>query len=404
VSGESFLREIPGGVCAARGVRAAAVTAGIKESGRPDMVLLHFEPPAQAAGVFTRNKVCAAPVVLCRGRVGKAPLRAVLVNSGNANACTGPAGLEDAEGLCAAVAGRLGCSPEEVVMSSTGLIGERLPVRLMEGALDGLVAGLAPGNGTAAAEAIMTTDTRPKEAAVEIDLPEGTVHLGGMSKGAGMIAPDMATMLAFLASDAAVDAGRLAAMLRSAAEDSFNCITIDGDTSTNDTVLLASTGASGIRVEGGEAQARFEAGLRRVCRELALAIIRDGEGVTKVVEIRVRGAASPAEARVAGRAVAESLLVKTAFFGGLPNWGRIVAAAGYSGAQIHPEAMSLRIGGVEVVRAGSPVEGWRTALGEVLKQAAFTVEIDLAVGRGEATFWTTDLSYDYVRINADYRT
>jgi len=404
VSEEAFLREAAGGVCAAGGVRAAAATAGIKESGRPDMALLHFDPPAEAAGVFTRNRVCAAPVLLCRERVGKAPLRAILINSGNANACTGEAGLEDAERLTASAASRLGCAPREVVMCSTGLIGARLPVGIMERALDGLVGGLSPANGRAAAEAILTTDTRPKEFALEIELPGGRVRLGGMAKGAGMIAPDMATMLAFLATDAAVPSAALAAALRPAAEATFNAITIDGDTSTNDTVLLAATGASGIRVGEGEALSRFAAGVSRVCRELALAVLRDGEGVTKVVEMRVRGAADPGEARRAAREVAESLLVKTAFFGGLPNWGRIFAAAGRSGVRVEPARMGLRIGGVEVVRAGAPVDGWEAPLARALKEPAFAVELDLGVGAAEAVCWTTDLSYEYVRINAEYRT
>lgn len=401
----SFLREIGGGVCAARGVRASAATAGIKESGRPDMTLLCFDPPAQAAGVFTRNKVCAAPVLLCRERVGRGPLRAILVNSGNANACTGRQGLQDARRLTQSLAKRLGCPPARVVMSSTGLIGQRLPVDLMERALDGLVQGLAPEKGREAAVAIMTTDTRPKEFAVEIALPGGrSVRLGGMTKGAGMIAPDMATMLAYLTTDAAIPSRTLLPALRRAAALTFNCVTVDGDTSTNDTLILAATGASGVRVAGAEALGRFRAGLERVCRELALAILRDGEGVTKVVEIRIRGAASPADARRAGRAVGESLLVKTAFYGGLPNWGRIFAAAGRSGARISPDRMSLRIGGVPVVRSGAPVEGWEGPLAPVLRRPEFTVELHLGAGRAEGAVWTTDLSHEYVKINADYRT
>ena len=405
MSAEPFLREIGGGVCAARGVTASAVTAGIKKSGRPDMTLLCFDPPAQSAGVFTRNKVCAAPVLLCRERVGKGPLRAILINSGNANACTGKQGLQDARRLTQSLAKHLGCPPAQVVMSSTGLIGQPLPVGLMERALDRLVRSLAPGKGREAATAIMTTDTRSKEAAVEIELPGGgSVRLGGMTKGAGMIAPNMATMLAYLTTDAAVSSRVLLSALRKAADLSFNCVTVDGDTSTNDTVIFAATGASGVRIPGGKALGRFRAGLGRVCRELALAILRDGEGVTKVVEIRIKGAASPADAKRAGRTVAESLLVKTAFFGGLPNWGRIFAAAGRSGAKIAPERMSLRIGGVPVVRAGAPVEHWEAPLAPVLKRPEFTVELHLGAGRAEGTVWTTDLSYEYVKINADYRT
>jgi len=405
VSAESFLREIEGGVCAAQGVAASAATAGIKESGRPDMTLLAFDSPAQAAGVYTRNKVCAAPVVLCRERVGKGPLRAILVNSGNANACTGKQGLKDARRITQALAKELGCPQARVAMCSTGLIGQRLPVDLMERALGGLVRDLAPGKGREAAAAIMTTDTRPKEHAVEIDLGGGQrVRLGGMTKGAGMIAPNMATMLAFLTTDAAVPSRVLLPALRKAADLTFNCVTVDGDTSTNDTAILAATGASGVRIAGGRALERFRAGLDKVCRALALAILRDGEGVTRVVEIRIRGAASPADARRAGRTVAESLLVKTAFFGGLPNWGRIFAAAGRSGARIAPERMSLEIGGVPVVRYGAPVEGWEGPLAPVLKRPEFMVNLHLGAGRAEGAVWTTDLSYEYVKINADYRT
>lgn len=405
MSADPFLRDVDGGVCAARGVMASAVTAGIKESGRPDMTLLAFDPPAQSAGVFTQNKVCAAPVVLCRERVGKGPLRAILVNSGNANACTGKQGLQDARQITKSLASHLGCPAAQVAMCSTGIIGKRLPVDLMERALRGLVQSLAPGKGHEAAVAIMTTDTRPKESAVEVDLPGGrSVRLGGMTKGAGMIAPNMATMLAFLSTDAAVSPRVLAPALRKAAGLTFNCVTVDGDTSTNDTAILAATGASGVRISGGEALDRFRAGLERVCRQLALAILRDGEGITKVVEIRIRGAASPADATRAGRTVAESLLVKTAFFGGLPNWGRIFAAAGRSGARISPDRMSLQIGGVPVVRAGAPVEGWEEPLAPVLKRPEFTVELHLGAGRAEAAVWTTDLSYEYVKINADYRT
>ena len=289
-------------------------------------------------------------------------------------------------------------------MSSTGLIGAPLPVDIMEAKFAALVAGLSPEGGRAAAEAIMTTDTRPKEFAVSIELPEGVVRLGGMSKGAGMIAPNMATMLAYLTTDAAVSSGALAPMLRAAANETFNCVTIDGDTSTNDTAILAATGASGVRAEEGEARERFEAGLRRVCRELALAIVRDGEGVTKVVEVRVEGAADEADARRAARSVAESLLVKTAIFGGLPNWGRMLAAAGYSGAALDPERISLKFDDVPVVENGGPLEAGGERLEKILEKPEYSVTLGLGAGEAGAVFWTTDLGHEYVRINADYRT
>ncbi|MBT3432579.1 MAG: bifunctional glutamate N-acetyltransferase/amino-acid acetyltransferase ArgJ [Nitrospinaceae bacterium] len=398
------IQVIEGGVCAAEGVRASAATAGIKESGNPDITLIAFDPPAEAAGVYTRNLVCAAPVVLCRERVGKGPLRAILVNSGNANACTGQTGLSDAYHLCDGIAGVLGSKSDEVVMSSTGLIGANLPVELLEAKFGELVAGLSKGGGTASAEAIMTTDTRPKEYAVLVELPEGTVRIGGMSKGAGMIAPNMATMLAYVTTDAAVSSELLAKLLREASDMSFNCVTIDGDTSTNDTAILAATGASGVRVESGETLELFETALKQVCLELALAIVRDGEGVTKVVQLRVEGATSDEDARLAARSVSESLLVKTAINGNLPNWGRIFAAAGYSGAALDQERLYLKFDDIEVARDGAPIGGQDDSLRKVLEKPEYTVTLGLGVGDASSNFWTTDLSREYVTINADYRT
>ena len=404
MSERDFIRPIEGGVCAAAGVRAAAVAAGIKASGRPDMTLLAFDPPAEAAGVYTRNRICAAPVALCRERVGRAPLRALLVNSGNANACTGEQGYADAARLCAEVARALDCPEAQVAMSSTGLIGAPLPMDRMIARIGELAAGLSAENGRAAAEGIMTTDTRPKEFAARVSASAGDFAIGGMAKGAGMIAPDMATMLAYVVTDAALPRADLRALLAAAADKTFNCVTIDGDTSTNDTAILAATGASGAAVESAEDTERFEAGLHRVCRELALAIARDGEGVNKVVEVRVAGAASEGQARLAAKAVSESLLVKTAIHGEMPNWGRVFAAVGRSGADLAPERMSLRIGDVEVMRGGAPVPGWADALPPVLARSEYGLELGLGAGEAEAVFWTTDLSAEYVRFNADYKT
>ena len=407
MSGDDHLREVTGGICAPAGVQAATLSAGIKETGGEDMALLVFDPPAAGAGVFTQNRACAAPVHLCRERVGKAPLRAILVNSGIANAFTGRDGLAAAEKICGSLASRLGCDEKSVLMCSTGKIGGPLPVERMEAALDPLIAGLSSEGSAAAARGIMTTDTRPKEYALEADLPGGIVRIGGISKGAGMIAPGMATMLGFIATDAAVPGDVLTRLLRSAVADSFNCITVDGDTSTNDTVLAASTGVSGVVVSAsGEEETFqiFEAGLRKVCFELAMAIVRDGEGRTKVVEMRVKGAASVEEARTAAREAAQSLLVKTALFGGDPNWGRIVAAIGRSGVQFEIERFSLRIGDVEVARLGAPVEGSESSAAEVMRLAEFAIEADLGLGKGEARLWTTDLSYEYVRVNSEYHT
>ena len=404
MSEQEFIQAIDGGICAAEGVRAASVTAGIKPSGKPDMVLLDFDPPATAAGVYTQNKMCAAPVTLCRERVGKSPLRAFLVNSGNANACTGGQGYEDAVTLCGVVADSLDCPEAQVAMSSTGLIGAPLPVDAMKAQIGNLVSGLSADNGHEAAVGIMTTDTRPKEYAVQVSTDEGVFCIGGITKGAGMIAPNMATMLAYIASDAVVAQTDLQAILRAVVRKTFNCVTIDGDTSTNDTVILAATGASGVALESADALAWFEAGLYRVCKELALAIVRDGEGVNKVVEVKITGAASEEQAHLAAKSVSESLLVKTAIHGEMPNWGRIFAAAGYSGADMVPEKMSLRFENVEVMRDGAPVPGWTEALAPLLKQPEYGLELGLGVGDAEAVFWTTDLSAEYVRFNADYKT
>ena len=404
VSDKEFIQAIEGGICAAEGVRASSVTAGIKYSGNPDMVLLVFDPPAAAAGVYTRNKMCAAPVTLCRERIGKSPLRSFLVNSGNANACTGEQGYRDAVSLCGEVADALDCPEAQVAMSSTGLIGAPLPMELMKAQIANLVSGLSAEGGNEAALGIMTTDTRPKEYAVRVNGPEGVYRIGGIAKGAGMIAPDMATMLAYVATDAVVAQGDLQNILRAVVRKTFNCVTIDGDTSTNDTVILAATGASGVALESAEALSRFEGGLYRVCKELALSIVRDGEGVNKVVEVKITGAASEEQARMAAKSVSESLLVKTAIHGEMPNWGRMFAAAGYSGADVAPEKMSLKFENVEVMRDGAPVPGWVDALAPMLKQPEYGLELGLGVGDAEAVFWTTDLSAEYVRFNADYKT
>ena len=404
MSEQEFIQAIDGGICAAEGVRAASVTAGIKPSGKPDMVLLVFDPPATAAGVYTQNKICAAPVTLCRERVGKAPLRAFLVNSGNANACTGEQGYDDAVDLCSALADALDCLQTQVAMSSTGLIGAPLPMDIMKAQIANLVSDLSEDNGHEAAVGIMTTDTRPKEYAVQVNDPKGVYRIGGVTKGAGMIAPNMATMLAYIATDAVVAQTDLQNILQAVVRKTFNCVTIDGDTSTNDTVILAATGVSGVAVESAEALERFEAGFYGVCKELAFSIVRDGEGVNKVVEVKITGAGSEDQAHRAAKSVSESLLVKTAIHGEIPNWGRIFAAAGYSGADMAPEKMSLRFGNVEVVRGGTPVPGWAEALAPLLKQPEYSLELDLGVADAEAVFWTTDLSAEYVRLNADYKT
>jgi glutamate N-acetyltransferase/amino-acid N-acetyltransferase len=400
---DNLIKEIQGGVCASQDVLASSLTAGIKESGRPDMTLIQLPVGSNSSGVFTKNLVCAAPVVICREVMQKNALRAILINSGNANACTGEKGEDDARLLCSSLASLMDCKPENIAICSTGIIGVELPMDKMLPALDKLVSGLAKDNGGPAAEAIMTTDTCPKEYAVEVDFPEGKVRIGGMAKGAGMIAPDMATMLAFLTTDANISKEIMDQILIDCVNQTFNAITIDGDTSTNDTVIIASTRSS-IKIDNEESISLFDFALKKVCKELSLSILRDGEGVSKVVSINVSGANNDSDAHLVARSVSQSLLVKTAINGELPNWGRILAAAGYSGADFDPKVFNLEIGDIDVMKRGSAVNGWENALLDILKKDEYNIEINLGEGEGTATVWTTDLSSDYVRINADYRT
>lgn len=354
--------------------------------------------------MFTTNKVVAAPVVVSQPRVRAGLCQAVLVNSGNANACTGEQGLQDALRCGALTAQALGIAEELVTVSSTGVIGLPLPMEKFERHLPGLAADLAPNGATQSAEAIMTTDAFPKISAVQV--ASGGYTLLGIAKGAGMIHPNMATMLAFVMTDAAVDPAVLDASLRSGVDRSFNSITVDRDTSTNDMVLLLANGQAGngeIRPGTPEA-AEFANQLQQVLLDLAKMIVRDGEGATKLVRIHVRGARSDADARLAACSVATSNLVKTAFFGEDANWGRIIAAVGYSGADVDPNKVAIRFGEVPVVEngigTGKELEAQAT---EVLKTPEFTVTIDLHLGEGTADYYTSDLTYDYVRINGSYR-
>ncbi|MBM4142555.1 MAG: bifunctional glutamate N-acetyltransferase/amino-acid acetyltransferase ArgJ [Lentisphaerae bacterium] len=400
------LKEIEGGVTAPRGYRAAGVHAGIKKAA-PDMALLVSDKPASAAGVFTTNRVQAAPVILCRDRLRAGAARAVVINSGCANACTGAAGMADAERTAALAARALGLDSGEVLVCSTGTIGKRLPMDRIEAGIGLAAAALAADGGPAAARAIMTTDTRDKQAAVEFEADGARMRVGGMAKGAGMISPDMATMLAFMTADAAVPAGALRACLAAAAARSFNRITVDGDMSTNDTLLCLANGAAG----GPEltprhpAWSRFAEAVDCVAMKLARAVVLDGEGATKFVTVAVRGAASDADAARAARAVANSPLCKTSWFGGDPNWGRVVAALGYSGAEFDPGRVDVTFDEVPSVRGGGPApQASPEALAAVYARPAFTIAIDLHRGAGADTVYTCDCSLDYVKINADYMT
>ena len=387
-----------------KGFKFASRAAGIKRSGKPDLTLIYSEVPARCAGVFTTNKVIAAPLVVSQPRVRSGLCQAVLVNSGNANACTGEQGLQDALRCSALTAQALGISEELVAVSSTGVIGAPLPMEKFERHISGLATELAPNGALQSAEAIMTTDAFVKISGCRVDNPGYT--LLGIAKGAGMIHPNMATMLGFVLTDALVEPALLDEALRSGVDQSFNSITVDRDTSTNDMVLLLANGQAGNAeiTRGSEVGKVFTAQLQAVLLDLAKMIVRDGEGATKLVQIHVQGARDAADARKAAYSVATSSLVKTAFFGEDANWGRIIAAVGYSGADVDPNKVEIRFGEVPVVQAGistgKDLEEQATA---VLKTPEFTVTIDLHLGAGEADYYTSDLTYDYVRINGSYR-
>ncbi len=391
-----------GGVTFPRDFTAAGVRCGLKEKGR-DLALIFSKREATAAGVFTVNQMVAAPVTLCRQRMRGGKARAIVINSGVANACTGPQGEKDAKIMAARTAEALGVQEEEVLVASTGVIGDPLPMTKILAGIPEVAAALGPEGGTQAAEAIMTTDTVPKMSALECELPKGVVRIGGMAKGAGMIQPRLATMLAFLTTDASVPSALLQSCLKAAAQKSFNRITVDGDTSTNDSVILLANGASGYPVEDS-GRAAFQEALDQVCGDLARAIVRDGEGATKFVTVRVLGAATSEGAYQVAASVANSNLVKASLFGGDPNWGRILSAVGNAGVEVRPEKIGFQIGETEIVRQGTPVVGGRDRMREALGAEDLLLTIDLGIGEASATMWTTDLSYEYVRINSAYLT
>ena len=388
-----------------KGFKCAGMHAGLKKNGEPDLGLIYSETPAAAAAVFTRNRVQAAPVLLCRQRIQSGRCRAIVVNSGNANCCTGDQGMRDAVAMAAAAAAAMGIEEDQVLVASTGVIGQPLPVAKIEAALPALVQKLAPDGFPQLAQAIMTTDTEPKLVERRGTAGGRNYNVVAVAKGAGMIRPDMATMLCFVCTDAEVFDPALDRALRRAVDASFNRISIDGDTSTNDTVVLMANGGSGARLATREDEHDFAALLEDALRELARWIVRDGEGVNKTVEICVQGARSPEEAHRVADTIAHSPLVKTAFFGQDANWGRILAAAGRAGVDLDPERLDLYFDEVPMVAGGvgcgPAAEARATA---VLEQAAFTVTLDLNQGVAAARLLTCDFSIDYVKINADYRT
>ena len=394
---------IEGGVTAPQGYLASGVSAGIKKKGA-DLAVVFSSQPASAAGVFTTNRVKAAPVLLSREnlKLSRGRMRAVLINSGCANACTGERGMHDSVLSTQCLASHLNIEPSQVLVASTGVIGSFLPVPKLLKGISSAVSALNSRGGSSAVRAIMTTDTKEKTIAVEGRIGGKTVRISGMAKGSGMIHPQMATMLAVITTDAQVAPRELSRLLRHAVERTFNCVTVDGDTSTNDTVVALANGASGAAVADHHSRSYFEKGLEMVCEELARSIARDGEGATKFVEIRVLGTSDFEAARKVAKTIAHSPLVKTALYGEELNWGRILCAVGYSGVPFDPELITLSLNGIPIFRNGSPVSATRTRAEKAMKAKDLQIVVDLADGRGTARVWTCDLSHKYVDINASY--
>jgi len=386
------------------GFEAAGIAAGIKKKEKKDLGLIFSRVPASAAGMFTRNRVKAAPVILDMNRIQSGVCQAIIVNSGNANCCTGEQGIRDAEAMARLAASELGISEDLVLVASTGVIGEQLPIEKIKAAVSDLVGSLHPDGIPDLARAIMTTDTIPKMVSGQGVVDGKTFVVTGVAKGAGMIRPDMATMLCFIGTDTKAGPEVLKETLYGAVDRSFNRITIDGDTSTNDTVLMMANGVSEADIESTAHKEIFQGVLDRVCLDLAKQLVRDGEGVTKLVEIIVQGAASDADAVKIAETVAHSPLVKTAFFGEDANWGRVIGAVGRAGVDVDPDRIDLYFDDVQMVKSGmgcgKAVEAEAT---KVLKKPEFAVVIHLNKGQGSGSMITCDFSVDYVKINADYR-
>jgi glutamate N-acetyltransferase/amino-acid N-acetyltransferase len=402
-----FLPE--GGVVSARGFVAGAARGALKSSG-DDVILVASQSPATCAAVFTRNVVKAAPVEISAQHARSTHVRAVIANAGNANCCTGAQGLEDARAMCELAAQKLNCDDGEVLVCSTGIIGHALPMEKVRAGIAAIELSDAAAQNEKIARAIMTTDTRPKSCAARTSINGQTVTVGGCIKGAGMIGPDMgapstphATLLAFLTTDAEVEKELLQNEWQRAVERSFNSVTIDGDTSTNDTAILLASGVSGVLINNENVEV-LRALLEEVCVHLAREVARDGEGATRLITIKVLGACDEADAKRAAMTIANSPLVSTAIFGGDPNWGRIAAAAGRSGARFDAAHLKIRIGEVEVFRDGEPTEYSLSEAEAALQNEEVVLEVELGAGDGNWTAWTCDFSYDYVKINAEYHT
>jgi len=417
------LKIIKGGITAPQGFLAAGIPSGIKKSGKKDLALIYSEVTASAAGLFTSNKVKAAPIIVSQDHISSGKARAIIANAGCANACTGHKGIEDAKQMAFAAASMLNVPPEQILVASTGTISKPLPMDNILGGMRSLGKKLSKAGSADAADAILTTDLKRKEIAVQIMINKKPVRIGGIAKGSGMIHPDLvpprskyalkygfgitpghATMFCFITTDAEVKSPALGRMLKKAADASFNMITVDKDTSTNDCVFALANGMSKCGRMKRKDEAVFYSALEEVCKQLAKEIARDGEGATKLIEVRVEGAKSVADAAEISKSVAGSNLVKTAMFGQDPNFGRIMAAIGYSKAEIDPNRVNLFIGEHEVVRDGRVVNFNDVALKNYMKKDQIVIMAEIGLGKGAATAWGCDLTYDYVKINAKYTT
>jgi glutamate N-acetyltransferase/amino-acid N-acetyltransferase len=396
------MKEITGGLENVKGYKFSAIQCGIRYTNKIDYSIIVSDTMSNACGVFTTNKICAAPVKICRERINNG-IKAILINSTNANACTGEEGYLNTITLTADIAGKLQCSRENILMASTGIIGRQLPADKMLSAHDALIDSLTSENGATIAEAIMTTDTFPKQAAASCAINGKEYCIAGVAKGSGMIAPNMATLLSFIITDAPVDRAFLDDLFKKLIKKTFNAITIDGDMSTNDTAIILSPASDKYYSDESELSDFIKA-LEYIMNRLAAFLIEDGEGATKGVRIYVKGAATDDDASLISRSVSESLLVKTAIFGNDPNWGRIACAAGYSGAEIEEKELSIYLEDKPLFFKGKPTDIDYSSIEETLKKRNYTITIDIGLGIGESVMFTTDISYDYVKINAQYST
>ena len=401
--------KIDGGVTAPKGYTAGAVYAGIKsrKTEKPDVAILYSEFPASCAACFTTNKFCAAPVILDREILKKGKARAVIINSGNANAATGEQGLRDAKLVETEAEKLLGLGEDEAFVCSTGVIGQRLPVEKVLDGVRRIVPNMSPEKGTDAAWAIMTTDTTRKETAYELTLSGGTIRIGAMAKGSGMIHPNMATMLVYITTDAKAESADLQKMLAAAVNESFNMCTVDGDTSTNDSIFLLANGASGVEISTDEDKAALAELILSICIDMTRRIASDGEGATHLIEVEAYGLPTEQDARLVAKSIAGSSLFKTAVFGRDANWGRIMAAAGYSGADVDPTRADCIIrsaaGEVRVMKDGGGAFFSEELAKAILTEHDITVIVRFYQGEGQAKAWGCDLTYDYIKINGDYR-